>query len=104
MTSRPRRRRGRIEPTDEWEQIELLCGCPKQRDYEIIRPLVLFGTSADNRSQETGTSRPQRRLFVLDALGEGGWLKAMKLHGYAPRAPRGARHLQQALFAYAEAL
>ena len=39
--SRPRRRR--VEPTDEWEQIELLCGWPEQRDYELIRPLVLFG-------------------------------------------------------------
>ena len=33
-----------------------------------------------------GLRRPQRRLFALDSLGEGGWLKA----------------LQQALFAYAE--
>jgi putative transposase len=54
MTSRPRRRR--VEPTDEWEQIELLCGWPEQRDYELIRPLVLFGAPADKRSQETGVS------------------------------------------------
>ena len=32
---------------------------------------------------------------------EGDWLKAMRLEGYAPRAPRGARSLQQALFPYA---
>ncbi len=44
MKSRPRRRR--VEQTDEWEQIELLCGWPEQRDYELIRPLVLFGASA----------------------------------------------------------
>ncbi len=30
-------------------------------------------------------NRPQRRLFPLDELGEGGWLKAMRLEGYAPR-------------------
>jgi len=54
MTSRPRRRR--VEPTDEWEHIELLCGWPEQRDYEHIRPLVLFGASADGRSRETGAS------------------------------------------------
>jgi hypothetical protein len=54
MTSRPRR--WRIEPTDEWEQVELLCGWPEQRDYELIRPLVLFGAPADGRSQETGAS------------------------------------------------
>jgi hypothetical protein len=33
MKSRPRRRR--VEQTDEWEQIELLCGWPEQRDYEL---------------------------------------------------------------------
>jgi hypothetical protein len=38
MTSRPRRRRGRIEPTGEWEQIELLCGCAEQRDYVVFPP------------------------------------------------------------------
>jgi hypothetical protein len=46
---------------------------------------------------------PQPRLFGLDALGEGGWLKAMRLAGYAPRNPRRPEGLQQALFAYHEA-
>jgi hypothetical protein len=55
MGSRPRLRR-RVEPTDEWEQVELLCGWPEQRDYELIRPLVLFGAPAGGRSQETGAS------------------------------------------------
>jgi hypothetical protein len=49
-------------------------------------------------------NRSQRRLFALDALGEGGWLKALKLDGYAPRVPRRPQALQQALFPYAEAL
>jgi hypothetical protein len=65
MKSRLRRRR--VEQTDEWEQIELLCGWPEQRDYELIRPLVLFGTSADGRSRETGASsgRTLRRKAAL---------------------------------------
>lgn len=46
---------------------------------------------------------PQPRLFALDILGEGGWLKAMRLGGYAPRAPRQPQGLQQALFPYREA-
>ena len=50
-----------------------------------------------------GLYRSQRRLFALDALGEGGWLKALKLDGYAPRAPRRPRALKQAIFPYAEA-
>ena len=70
MTSRPRRRR--VEPTDEWEQIELLCGWPEQRNYELIRPLVLFGAPADKRSQETGGSSGRtlrRRAARFDAEG-----------------------------------
>ncbi len=51
-----------------------------------------------------GLYRPQWRLFALDALGEGGWLKAVRLDGYAPRAPRWPPAVQEALFAYAEAL
>jgi hypothetical protein len=46
---------------------------------------------------------PQRRLFGLDALGEDGWLKALRLRGYAPRSPRRPRGLQQTLFPYHEA-
>ena len=51
-----------------------------------------------------GLRQPRRRLFALDALGEGGRLKAMRLDGYAPRAPRRPQALQEALFPYAEAL
>lgn len=46
---------------------------------------------------------PQQRLFGLAALGEDGWLKALRLRGYAPRSPRRPRDLQQALFPYQEA-
>ena len=52
---------------------------------------------------ETPRSTPQPRLFALDALGEGGWLKAIRLEGYAPRSPCRPEGLQQALFAYHEA-
>ena len=45
-----------------------------------------------------------RFVRVLDALGECGWLKALRLEGYAPRRPRRPLSLQQALFPYAEAL
>ena len=40
------------------------------------------------------------RLFELDAaLGEGGWLKALRLEGYAPRRTRRPQALQEVLFA-----
>ncbi len=38
------------------------------------------------------------------ASGEARWLKALMLKGYLPRAPRRLHSLQQALFAYADAL
>lgn len=49
-----RRRRRRVEPTDEWRQVELLCAWPEQLAYEEIRPLTLFGASVAMRARETG--------------------------------------------------
>jgi len=51
-----RRRRRRVEPTDDWEQLELLCTWDEQREYERIRPLVLFGEPVPERAAETGSS------------------------------------------------
>ena len=52
---------------------------------------------------ETSFALAQLRLFALDALGESGWLKAMRLEDYAPRRPR-PRALQDVLFPYLDAL
>ena len=54
-------RRRRVEPTDDWEQLALLCLWPEQRAYEEIRPLTLFGNSVAQRAAETGT--PERTLY-----------------------------------------
>ena len=56
-----RRRRRRVDPTHEWEQIELLCAWEGQRDYERIRPLVLFGEPVPERSAQTKVS--ERSLY-----------------------------------------
>jgi hypothetical protein len=57
------------------------------------------------RLYETSHSPPQLRLFGLNALGEGGWLKALKLVGYAPRRrPSGPLVPQEAMFPYLDAL
>lgn len=50
---------------------------------------------------ETTFALPQRRLFALE---EAGWLKALKLEGYAPRRDRRSTALQDALFPYLDAL
>ena len=46
----------------------------------------------------------QPKLFALNVLGEGGWLKALKLAESAARSRRRPEALQQALFPYLEAL
>jgi putative transposase len=56
-----RRRRRRVEPTNDWEQLELLCTWDEQREYERIRPLVLFGEPVPERAAETGSS--ERTLY-----------------------------------------
>jgi putative transposase len=55
------RRRRRVDPTEDWEQLELLCAWEEQREYERIRPLVLFGEPVPRRAAETGTS--ERTLY-----------------------------------------
>ena len=56
-----RRRRSRVEPTDNWEQLALLCKWPEQLAYEEIRPLTLFGASVAERARETGSN--ERTLY-----------------------------------------
>ncbi len=64
--------RRRVEPADEWEQIEPLCLWPEQRDYELIRPMALFRSPARERASETGAASErtlQRRLARFEAEG-----------------------------------
>jgi len=53
---------------------------------------------------ETSFALAQLKLFGLDALGESGWLKAIKLEDYAPRRPHRPQALQDVLFPYLDAL
>jgi len=53
--------RPRVEPTEDWCQIELLARAPGQRTYELIRPVVLFGQSPAERAAETGAA--ERTLY-----------------------------------------
>ena len=73
-----RRRRRRIEPNENWEQLALLCRWPEQLAYEEIRPLTLFGSPVVERARSgypngelalgvRGAERPERirRLVEL---------------------------------------
>lgn len=53
----PKQRYECREPTHEGSQIRPLLKEPTQIHYEILRPIVLFGVSPQERSVETGVSK-----------------------------------------------
>lgn len=56
----PNRRR-KAEHTEEWQWLLPLFEWPEQEEYELIRPLVLFGDSVAERAVETSSS--ERTLY-----------------------------------------
>ena len=67
-----RRRIGRAETTDDWEQLKLLATWPEQARYELIRPIMLFDLSPAQRARETGEASERtlyRRAARFDAEG-----------------------------------
>ena len=62
---------------------------------EVKRP-KLFETSYR-------VATAQLRLFELEALGESGWLKALRLGDYTLRKPRQSQMLQEVLFSHLDA-
>ena len=56
----PYRKRPRVEPTEDWSQLQLQLPWPEQISYELIRPIVLFGFSPAERAKHTGV--PERTL------------------------------------------
>jgi putative transposase len=61
MSASRRRKRRHIEPTHEWERLVPLFEWPEQENYEVIRPLVLFGEPVAERAGEVGVS--ERTLY-----------------------------------------
>ncbi len=69
-------------------------------DVELSRNTGKLKAVGSARLFETTYALPQLRLFALD---EAGWLKVLKLKGYASRRPAGPMALQEVLFPYLEA-
>jgi putative transposase len=67
-----RRRRERVEPTEDWGQLELLLKWPEQREYELIRPIVVFGGSVAERARETGAASESTLRRKSDRFDEEG--------------------------------
>ncbi len=67
----PKIKRKPVEPTHEWQQIRPLLKDSAQITYEIIRPVILWGTTPKERAAETGLS--QRTIYykanLFDATG-----------------------------------
>jgi putative transposase len=68
-------RRRRVEPTEEWAELELLLEWPEQVEYERIRPPVVFGSPVAERSRQTGT--PETTLRRRIASFENGGMRAL---------------------------
>jgi len=69
-------------------------------DVELSREIGKPKTVGGARLFGTSYVMAQLRLFALD---EGGWLKALKLEGYAAWRTSGQMALQEVLFPYLEA-
>jgi putative transposase len=67
----PRIPRPRTAPTEDWQQLQLLIRWPEQLVYELIRPVVLFGTSVAERARQTKAPEPslRRKADRLDRHG-----------------------------------
>ena len=69
---------------------------PRTKNLREVKKPQLFETTHR-------VSVAQLRLYELEALGEIGWLKALRLDEYTPRSPWRSRVLQQTLFACSKA-
>jgi hypothetical protein len=49
-------KRQRVEHTEEWALVEPLLGWREQREYELLRPIVVFGDTPAERARQTGTA------------------------------------------------
>jgi transposase len=65
------RKRARLEPTDDWQQLQFQLDWLEQTRYELIRPVVVFSAPPVERAKQTGVSASTiyRRVGRFDELG-----------------------------------
>ena len=83
-------RRVRTPPTDAWDALQLRLHWPEQVEYELIRPVVVFGLTPAERAEQTGAAARTiaRRADVFDRAGFAGLLGT---DAPAQRVPEGIR-------------
>lgn len=81
-------------------------GAPLSRyDVSFSPSETMLGAVTNPRLFATRHRSAQLKLFALEeALGEAGWLKALRLEAYATRSMKAPDALQGVLFSYLEAL
>jgi hypothetical protein len=61
-----------VSAAEDFDRIRMECVDPLQYAYELIRPIVLFGETAAERSRQTGVDRTvigeKARRFVTDGM------------------------------------
>src|SRR3954469_24356674 len=65
------RKRALLAPTDDWQQLQFQLDWLEQQRYELIRPVVVFGSAPVERAQQTGVSARTiyRQVERFDQLG-----------------------------------
>src|SRR6187549_3813241 len=65
------RKRALLAPTDDWHQLRFQLDWLEQQRYELIRPVVVFGSAPVERAEQTGVSARTlyRRVERFDQLG-----------------------------------
>src|SRR5215212_10567354 len=66
-----RHKRAQLAPTDDWHQLQFQLDWPEQQRYELIRPVVVFGSPPVERAKQTGVSARTiyRKVSRFDELG-----------------------------------
>jgi hypothetical protein len=52
----PAAKRARTLATDDWALLQLRLCWPEQQEYELIRPVVVFGLTPAERADQTGAA------------------------------------------------
>src|SRR5215216_541625 len=89
------RKRDRLAPTDDWQQLTLRLDTAGQRSYEAIRPVVVFGEPVPERAG--ATQIPKRTLFRYVARFETDGLRGLEPPPPRERHQRVPEELRQAI-------
>lgn len=89
------RKRERVPPTEDWQQLTLQLDTAGQRSYEVIRPVVVFGEPVPDRA--TATQLPKRTIYRYVARFEADGLRGLEPPAKLERHQRVPEEIRQAV-------